>query len=164
MMEREEIVVGLDCSPSARAALRWAADYARATGGPLRAVHVIDWPLTHAGTSAEPDQEGFVQLPEHGTDSAYRSIMEHELEQVHPEPGWTVQFAEGDAGHQLVRHSAAAGLLVIGTREHVGMERILAGSVSHYCLSHSHCPVAAVPAGAPAAPSEPDEATVHNPA
>jgi nucleotide-binding universal stress UspA family protein len=36
-----EIVVGLDLSPSARAALDWAAEQARATGRTLRAVHVI---------------------------------------------------------------------------------------------------------------------------
>jgi nucleotide-binding universal stress UspA family protein len=36
-----EIVVGLDLSPSARAALDWAAEQARATGQTLRAVHVI---------------------------------------------------------------------------------------------------------------------------
>jgi len=35
-----EIVVGLDLSPSARAALHWAAEQARATGQTLRAVHV----------------------------------------------------------------------------------------------------------------------------
>ena len=39
-----EIVVGLDLSPSARAALQWAAEQARATGQTLRAVHV-----THVG-------------------------------------------------------------------------------------------------------------------
>ncbi len=164
MMEREEIMVGIDGSPSARAALRWAADYAREVNGVIRAVHVIDWPLTHAGVAVQPDQEGFVSLPEHGTDSAYRTIMERELEHVNPEPGWTVQFAEGDAGHQLVRHSASASLLVIGTREHVGLQRILPGSVSHYCLSHAQCPVVAVPAADPTAASDPGQATVQNPA
>lgn len=33
--ERDEIVVGLDTSPAASAALRWAAEYARAVGGSL---------------------------------------------------------------------------------------------------------------------------------
>jgi nucleotide-binding universal stress UspA family protein len=35
--------------------------------------------------------------------------------------------------------------LVVGTREHVGLERLVTGSVSHYRLSHAECPVAAVP-------------------
>jgi hypothetical protein len=31
-------------SPSARAALRWAAAYARSTGAALCAIHLVDWP------------------------------------------------------------------------------------------------------------------------
>ena len=44
-MNDSEIVVGLDDSPPAKAALRWAAEYARLTGARLRAVSVVDWPL-----------------------------------------------------------------------------------------------------------------------
>lgn len=39
------IVVGLDDTPTARAALCWAARHARLTGATVRAVHVIDWPI-----------------------------------------------------------------------------------------------------------------------
>ena len=45
-----------------------------------------------------------------------------------------------------MRRSKDAKLVVVGTREHVGLDRLLAGSVSHYCLSHAACPVVAVPA------------------
>ena len=50
--ERDEIVVGLDTSPAANAALRWAAEYARAVGVSLRAVTIVDWPtgMTSEGT------------------------------------------------------------------------------------------------------------------
>ena len=41
------IVVGIDESPSSRAAIRWAADYARANGCRLQAVHVLIWPPVH---------------------------------------------------------------------------------------------------------------------
>jgi nucleotide-binding universal stress UspA family protein len=47
VMTTNEIVVGIDDSPSARAALRWAAEYARAMGAALRAIHVVDWPEGH---------------------------------------------------------------------------------------------------------------------
>jgi nucleotide-binding universal stress UspA family protein len=40
-MTADEIIVGID--DSARAALRWAAVYARSTGAALRAIHVVDW-------------------------------------------------------------------------------------------------------------------------
>ena len=42
-MANNEIVVGFDVSPSARAALEWAAQQARSTGWNLRALHVVDW-------------------------------------------------------------------------------------------------------------------------
>ena len=42
-MNTHEIVVGLDGSRSARAALRWASDHARRTGLVLRAVHALSW-------------------------------------------------------------------------------------------------------------------------
>jgi nucleotide-binding universal stress UspA family protein len=35
---------------------------------------------------------------------------------------------------------------VVGTQEHTGLRRAVAGSVSHYCLSHADVPVVAVPA------------------
>ncbi|MGH3339304.1 MAG: universal stress protein, partial [Propionibacteriaceae bacterium] len=44
-MNDSEIVVGLDDSPAAKAALGWAAEQARVTGVRLRAVSVVDWPL-----------------------------------------------------------------------------------------------------------------------
>jgi nucleotide-binding universal stress UspA family protein len=48
---KSEIVVGLDDSPSGKAALDWAAEQARILGAVLRAVHVLDWPygLSTAG-------------------------------------------------------------------------------------------------------------------
>ena len=51
---RNEIVVGLDDSPSGKAALDWAAEQARSVGAVLRAVHVLDWPygLSPAGFPA----------------------------------------------------------------------------------------------------------------
>ena len=47
-----EIVVGLDLSPAGAAALRWAADQARRTRLPLRAVHARAASLTGRSSSA----------------------------------------------------------------------------------------------------------------
>ncbi|MGI8459996.1 MAG: universal stress protein [Propionibacteriaceae bacterium] len=44
MMTQDIIVVGVDESPQARAALRWAADTARNSGSRLIGVHVLQWP------------------------------------------------------------------------------------------------------------------------
>jgi nucleotide-binding universal stress UspA family protein len=45
----------------------------------------------------------------------------------------------------LLEQSRSARMLVIGTREHVGVGRIVHGSVSHFCLDNANCPVAAHP-------------------
>ena len=60
-------------------------------------------------------------------------------------PPGSLQFAQGDVGDVLVRLSTHADLLVVGTREPVRGRHYLAGSVSHYCISHASCPVVAVP-------------------
>jgi nucleotide-binding universal stress UspA family protein len=40
-MTRNQIIVGLDDSPSGRAALRWATQHALLAGSVLRAIHVL---------------------------------------------------------------------------------------------------------------------------
>jgi hypothetical protein len=56
-----------------------------------------------------------------------------------------LEFVDGPIGHELVRRSGAVRLLEVGNQEHIGLGRVLAGSVSHYCLSRAECPVVAVP-------------------
>jgi nucleotide-binding universal stress UspA family protein len=56
-----------------------------------------------------------------------------------------LRIAQGDVGDVLVRLSSHADLLVVGTRKPVRGRRYLAGSVSHYCISHASCPVVTVP-------------------
>jgi nucleotide-binding universal stress UspA family protein len=52
----------------------------------------------------------------------------------------------GPPGPVLVDAAAGALMLVVGSREHHPLYRLVHGSVSHYCLSRARCPVVAVPA------------------
>jgi nucleotide-binding universal stress UspA family protein len=141
-MTRNEIIVGLDDSPSGRAALIWAARQAVLADSLLRAIHVLDWPY---GVATDPEVNP--SQPSHDEiDESYRSSIATVFEQANPHPDWQVEFARGDAGPVLVREAKDAQLLVVGTREHVGLGRLLVGSISHYCLTHAECPVVAVPA------------------
>jgi nucleotide-binding universal stress UspA family protein len=142
---KNEIVVGLDDSPSGKAALDWAAEQARSVGAVLRAVHALDWPygLSPAGFPAPAD---FMDVSREEIQESYRQAITAVFEAVLPRPDWVLQFASGDTGRVLVEQSKDARLLAVGTREHVGLGRLLTGSVSHYCLSHAVCPVVAVPA------------------
>lgn len=139
-----EIVVGLDSSSSARAALNWAAEHARATGQPLRAVHAVD--VSPAYNIELGMGEVSVPMEPSALDTRYREAVTAVFESVQPGLGWRLQFFSGEAGPVLVAESIRAALLVVGTKEHVGIGRLVRGSVSHYCLSHARCPVVAVPA------------------
>jgi nucleotide-binding universal stress UspA family protein len=144
---RNEIVVGLDNSLSSKAALVWAAEQAKSTGAVLRAVHVLDWPYG-LSTIGFPAPVNYMDVRREEIEDSYREAIVAEFQAVSPALDWILQFASGDAGHILVEQSKDARLLVVGTREHAGLRRLLSGSVSHYCLSHAPCPVVAVPAPA----------------
>ena len=142
--EPQRIVVGLDDTPTSRAALRWAARQARLTGATVRAVHVIDWPIgIEAFGSAELADDG--RLPEDKVSAPYRRGIRRVFDEAFPEPGWQLQFAEGDAGPMLVAEAEGADLLVIGTRANPDWSGDVAGPVVHHCLSRATCPVVAVP-------------------
>jgi nucleotide-binding universal stress UspA family protein len=86
---------------------------------------------------------------------AYMAKITKVFDDISPRPDWLIQFATGEPGPVLVRQSRDSQLLVVGTREHVGLGRLLVGSISHYCLSHASGPVVAVPATTDAGSAEP---------
>jgi nucleotide-binding universal stress UspA family protein len=140
-----KVVVGLDASPAAAEALRWAARYARAVGADLHAVHAFVWSQREAVfLPTDPsmlDTSGKPLRPVRPPEDIARLFAS-----VQPESGWTLTCFAGDPGPVLRSRAKDADLLVVGTGEHAGLGRLLVGSVSHYCLSNAPCPVVAVPA------------------
>jgi nucleotide-binding universal stress UspA family protein len=147
-MSSNEIVVGFDVSPPALAALTWAASQARSSGCTLRAIHVVDWARAQ-NLYAVPVVEDRVYAEDDPVDAEYRRQIEEAFASVGPAADWTLHFGQGHAGRVLVDQSRDARLLVVGGREHVGLERMLVGSASHYCVSHAKCPVVVVPVPSP---------------
>lgn len=150
------VVVGLDESAAAQAALDWAARYARRASRPLRAVHVLQsGPGFVAGAGLAPGvgAAGLMAMtPAMMTDEATElppafPVVEDMYHQCHPEPTWALDMVAGtNIAAALLDRAINAELLVIGTGEHTGIGRLLSGSVSHYCLSHASIPIVAVPA------------------
>ena len=137
------IIVGLDDSAASRAAHRWATAYAHATGKDLCAVHVLDWPI---GLNASTVKSGTrLRVPKQEIAEPYWRGIHRVFDDTSSPHGSVLQFAQGDVGDVLVRLSTHADLLVVGTREPVRGGAYLAGSVSHYCISHASCPVVTVP-------------------
>ena len=138
------VVVAIDESDSCRAALSWAATDARTVEAELRAVHVLRYdfgaplgwtPGLRAATRAV--SEPGIEL----THAAIRTIFDS----IGPEASWTLSFLEGPTGQEIVDYARDAQLFVVGTREHKGLDRLVVGSVSHYCLNHVVCPIVIVP-------------------
>jgi nucleotide-binding universal stress UspA family protein len=155
------IIVGLDNSAASREARRWAAEYANAVGKNLCAVHVLDWPI---GLNASAVKSGTrLRVPRQDIAEPYWQGMHRIFDEANPPQGSILQFAQGDVGDVLVRLSSDADLLVVGTREPIRGRHYLAGSVSHYCISHASCPVVTVPEQlSNAQPDLPEESTRHH--
>lgn len=147
------VIVGLDDSAASRAAYQWAAAYARATGSDLSAVHVLDWPV---GLTASAVKSGTrLYVPKQDVAEPYWRGLHRVFGDVSSPQGSTMQFAQGHVDDVLVRLSTHASLLVVGTREPVRGRPYLAGSTSHYCISHASCPVVTVPVLPPSAHTGP---------
>jgi nucleotide-binding universal stress UspA family protein len=139
-----DIVVGIDSSPSAWAAVTWAASYARRTGARLRAIHVLERPESW-DVYTTPGLPPLVYPDADALDPVWTAGSREVFAKLSPEHAWTLQFAQGHPGQVMVGASRGAAMLVLGTREHRGLDRLLNGSVSHYCINHAGCPVVVVP-------------------
>jgi nucleotide-binding universal stress UspA family protein len=137
-----EIVVGLDDTASARAALQWAAKQARLTGDRLTAIHVLDWPVGIATFGTE-GEHGFIAAD--NVSAPYRRGIQRVFDDVQPASAWCLQFAEGETGPVLVEAARSADMLVIGSRTRGRWAEDVAGPVGHYCLSHMRCPLVTIP-------------------
>ena len=141
MMAR--IVVGVDGSDNARAALAWAVDEARVRGASVDAVLVWNQP-------AYGDIYGMsVPSPGPEVEESFRSELASLVDQCDTE-GITRPVGqllrEGSAAGQLLVEAENADLLVVGSRGHGGFVGLLLGSVSHQVVNHAPCPVVIVPA------------------
>jgi nucleotide-binding universal stress UspA family protein len=133
------IVAGVDGSPSALAALRWAVRQAQRTGGTVDAVIAWQFPATGnfgwAPVSAIDDLD-FESIAKHTLDQAIGSLGE--LAAGVPVRPLVVQ---GLPAQVLLDASDGADLLVVGSRGHGGFADALLGSVSQHLVHHASCPV-----------------------
>jgi nucleotide-binding universal stress UspA family protein len=131
------IVVGIDGSPGAVAALKWAAVEARAHGWPLTVVYAYDpmtyyYPIAPMASIAEAVETGG------------ELVLDEVLGQVYGDkrpPGVTRIVREGSPARVLIEKAKIARLLVVGARGH---GHFLLGSVSDRCVHHAECPVVVV--------------------
>ena len=145
-----QIVVGLDGSPAAWAALSWSARLAEDTGATLCGIAAWHYPSPIDEWQARPSNYGYLPIPptRDGLRQLAQSIAEDAREEIctqHPTVASTWGVVEAPAATALVEASADADLLVVGRNRHARLAEMALGSVSHTCARHAACPVVVVP-------------------
>jgi nucleotide-binding universal stress UspA family protein len=139
------IVVGVDHSAGAKAALRFALEEARLRQATLRVVHA--WQFGYIGATG---LEGW--LPAAGGElEEFRRGAVAALDETLSDAGADTdgvaierRLDQGTPAAVLVEESRGADLLVVGSRGHGGFAQLLLGSVSQQCAQHAFCPVVIV--------------------
>ena len=130
------VIVGVDGSTSSLGAVRWAGDYAAATGAPVTLIAAWQWPTSYGWS---------IPMPEDYEPSAdaQRILAEAAatLREQHPSLSVETEAVEGPPAQVLVDASKTAALLVVGSRGHGQLTGMIIGSVSERCVAHAHCSV-----------------------
>ncbi|MET9634058.1 universal stress protein [Lentzea sp. NPDC006480] len=139
--ESRPVVVGIDGSPAAQAALRWAVEDARRRGCPVDVITA--WHPDYGGMIGPVPAEILIamspqvmkDMAQKALDGAVRGFEGVEIRPI---------LVEGDPGDALTKASEDAELLVVGSRGHNTVVEVILGSVSSYCVHHAACPVVVI--------------------
>lgn len=137
------VVVGVDGSDGAMAAVRWAAARAASTGAPLRLVYAYPpptpLPAVPVGTPLpEPLPADYARAAEEVLASAADTARSAGEVQV------STEVVVGGPAQVLIDASREAELVVIGSRGLGGFAGLLLGSVGTQVAAHAHCPAVVV--------------------
>ncbi|HEX5365908.1 MAG TPA: universal stress protein [Acidimicrobiales bacterium] len=139
------ILVGLDDSDQAAAALRWALVEGVLRQTTVEVVHAWSPPLSALPFGATL----VIPVDESEIDAAARASVDEivdaalaEMDEAPPEVLRTV--LPGSPSATLVELSEGADLLVMGSHGRTGLRRMVLGSVAMACVNHASCPVVVV--------------------
>ena len=143
--ERSRIVVGVDGSPGASAALEWACAEARLRDVGVYAVCAYDepWGIASLGMSSAAAVAELRTALAVDAEEALEAAKAAAPEGV----GVTGEAIQGAAGPALVSASDGSSLLVVGSRGRGGFTSLLLGSVSQYCAAQARGVVVVVRGG-----------------
>ena len=132
-------LVGYDGSPSSQRALRFALDMARACGGRVRVVSVVQMTEGSADTCA-------LMMTDPGATRCAKLLQELKALAPDAEQLIDAQVVRGSPGDVLLDQVHHHGIdhVVIGHTERGTLARWLLGSVSGEVLQRSHVPVTVV--------------------
>jgi nucleotide-binding universal stress UspA family protein len=137
------IVVGVDGSANARAALGWALEEARLRHAALDVVHA--WQLPFQGGSPV----SMLELPADELERVARRVLDGAMAGADRTGLREVEalLICDHPARALLDTAKGADLLVVGSRGRGGFAGLLLGSVSQKILHHAPCPVVVIPPG-----------------
>jgi nucleotide-binding universal stress UspA family protein len=136
----KKILIPTDGSEYTKAAVRKGLEMAKATGGEVTALYVVD-------------QTSFINFPMDSTIVSVYTLLEKEseeaLEFVKKEAEAlgvkvTTRIEEGSPSRKIVDLSAEHDLVVMGTLGRTGFSKLLLGSVAERVVRFAKCPVLVV--------------------
>ncbi|GIJ08090.1 universal stress protein [Micromonospora andamanensis] len=133
------VVVGVDGSEPALAAVRLAAAAAARQGRPLRLVHAFIWPTLHS--PVRPATEG---TPGGGLRARAEELVAaavDEAEATAPGLRVTGEIVDGEATAVLLAEASSAAIVVLGDRGAGGFAALVVGSVAVQVAAYAACPV-----------------------
>lgn len=145
------VVVGVDRSAEAGAALAFARPLAEATGAQLAAVAVVDdrLPATVAPAGMAVELVQWDDLVD-----AHRAQAEQLLAELGGEiPGVATELRVGEPSEELAAAAAGADLLVLGSRRWGPLSRLVIGSTGEELVREAPCSLLLVPRPAQEAPA-----------
>lgn len=162
--QQRPLVVGIDDSLGAEAAVRWALDDAGRRGAPVRLVHTFQWHYTYAEIPAYGFGPTYAGLPstnlQHARQVAEQLVANLVSQARATAPDVEVDGLAVDGGSipTLLAESASADLLVLGSRHLKALGSEVLGSVSAAVAARATCPTVVV--RGPAGPADEGAAVV----
>lgn len=134
-----KILCPVDFSGDSFAALDYAADFARQSGGQLLLLHVIDNPLAE---QYEPKRQNFFAEVEHAVEKSKEMLAE--AARTHA-AGVSYQSVvkRGNPYEEIIDLASAeqADMIVMSTHGRTGPQRLVIGSVAEKVVRTAPCPV-----------------------
>jgi nucleotide-binding universal stress UspA family protein len=141
------IVVGVDGSEHAKAAMRWALTQARLTDATVEAVTAWQDPamsgFSYGWSPMLFEGDSIATLTEKTLNETIAEVTAGRANGQRVEI--KTRVVQGHPAQVMVEASTGARLLVLGSRGHSTFAGILLGSVSQHCVQHAPCPVVVIP-------------------
>ena len=141
----KQILVPVDGSQTALAALRHAVGLARAFQAELFVVHVIDiYPFLGVGTDTAVGQAEYLSAANANAEGALRAALAIVEAAGVPCESATVEGHAAEEGILQAAGTCDADLIVMGSHGRRGISRLILGSQASKVLAHSAIPVLVV--------------------